>query len=269
MTLNEQIKNTVLKNLDENSGDLDGELINSIRLLAKWRALLIQRKFLLETGNVVLSGPVKGLEFLENSAEGCHVPKLLGTYEQPLHIELYRIIHESYDNLLCVGAAEGYYAVGLLRAMPDTNVIAYDSSHHAQKSCTELAKKNGLLHRIDIRGTINHSELEKPIPGKTVIICDIEGDEILLLDPTKAPALKDYDIVVECHECFIPRITEVLTARFELTHSITKIADHGSRKITEAPNWFAEMSHLDQLIAMWEWRSGPTPWLIMRANSSP
>jgi hypothetical protein len=25
-----------------------------------------------------------------------------------------------------------------------------------------------------------------------------------------------------------------------------------------------ELSHMDRLLAIWEWRSGPTPWLVMR-----
>jgi len=26
------------------------------------------------------------------------------------------------------------------------------------------------------------------------------------------------------------------------------------------------LAHLDQLLAVWEWRSGPTPWLVMKAH---
>jgi hypothetical protein len=26
------------------------------------------------------------------------------------------------------------------------------------------------------------------------------------------------------------------------------------------------LAHLDQLLATWEWRSGPTPWLVMKAK---
>ena len=29
------------------------------------------------------------------------------------------------------------------------------------------------------------------------------------------------------------------------------------------PDWMESLSDLDRLIALWEWRSGPTPWLWM------
>jgi len=34
------------------------------------------------------------------------------------------------------------------------------------------------------------------------------------------------------------------------------------------PSWFNNLSHLDQLLATWEWRAGPTPWLVMKAKES-
>jgi hypothetical protein len=30
------------------------------------------------------------------------------------------------------------------------------------------------------------------------------------------------------------------------------------------PAWLQELAHLDQLLAVWEWRAAPTPWLVMR-----
>ena len=267
MNLSEQIKDSIVKHLTAESVETGVGLVDSIRLLAKWRALLLQNAMLESGQEVVLSGPVKGLKVLERSAEGCHVPKLLGTYEQPLHNELYRIISEPYDNLLCVGAAEGYYAVGLSRVMPQTKIFAYDSNPKARQSCARLAEINGVLDRLVISETLTHIELQETLPGKTLMICDIEGGERALLDPTKAPALASYDMIVEAHDCFVPGISDLLASRFKKSHSVTKILDYGTRHVTDAPLWFTEMSHLDQLIAVWEWRSGPTPWLIMRTDS--
>ena len=33
------------------------------------------------------------------------------------------------------------------------------------------------------------------------------------------------------------------------------------------PDWLMASNHLDQLLAVWEWRLGPTPWLVMRPKS--
>ena len=39
------------------------------------------------------------------------------------------------------------------------------------------------------------------------------------------------------------------------------------RRLNQPPGWFNQLAHLDQLLAVWEWRSGPTPWLVMKARS--
>jgi hypothetical protein len=37
---------------------------------------------------------------------------------------------------------------------------------------------------------------------------------------------------------------------------------HGGRDV-ELPEFFQQLGHLDQLLAVWEWRTGPTPWAVM------
>jgi hypothetical protein len=35
-------------------------------------------------------------------------------------------------------------------------------------------------------------------------------------------------------------------------------------KRADFPEWMQGQPHLDQLLAIWEWRVQPTPWLVMR-----
>lgn len=97
-------------------------------------------------------------------------------------------------------------------------------------------------------------------------MCDIEGNELELLDPLISPALKFMDLIVESHDCFNSTSTETLLSRFKDSHYITLIEDNGQRILSNAPKWFLNLTHLDQLLATWEWRSGPTPWLIMKSK---
>ncbi len=53
-------------------------------------------------------------------------PMLLGTFEQELFDVISRIIEVKPKTIVNVGCAEGYYAVGLSRALPETNVIAFE-----------------------------------------------------------------------------------------------------------------------------------------------
>ena len=241
-------------------------LNNALRLLSKWRSVLIQNTLLEKEGTRVLQGPLEGLDFIEQSAEGCHIAKLLGCYEQLLHPYISDAITKGYTVVLNIGCAEGYYAVGLARAMPRARSLAFDTNPKAQAACKQLAAKNGVSDRVTVGGLFSPSDFADYVDESTLVFCDIEGAELELLDPALAPALESMDLIVESHECLRDGITDKLIARFSSTHDIQLITDNGSRQLDNAPYWFKQMSHLDQLLATWEWRSGPTPWLVMTAK---
>jgi SAM-dependent methyltransferase len=243
-------------------------LNNALRLLSKWRSVLIQNTLLQQQGTVVMQGPLAGLDFLQQSAEGCHIAKLLGCYEQPLQPFIEAAIATNYPTILNVGCAEGYYAVGMAKRMPNTRVLAYDLNPRAQETCQALAEKNGVTERIQIGALFKPEDFAAYVDQKVLVLCDIEGAEKALLDPASAPALKGMDIIVESHECLIPGITQLLTDRFKDSHQITLVQDDGQRQLHNPPQWFVNLAHLDQLLATWEWRSGPTPWLVMRAKGA-
>lgn len=244
------------------------QLNNALRLLSKWRSVLIQNTLLQQQGTVVMQGALQGLDFLPQSAEGCHIAKLLGCYEQPLQLYIERAIHKQYATVLNIGCAEGYYAIGLALRMPKTRVLANDLNPNAQKICTALAVKNKVADRVSIGGLFTPADFSAYAGQDVLLMCDIEGAERELLDPEVAPALKGMDIIVESHECLIPGITQLLIERFKATHDITLVQDDGQRQLVRPPEWFLSLAHLDQLLATWEWRSGPTPWLVMKPRSS-
>ena len=245
--------------------DVSNEKLNqSLRLMCKWRSVLIQNTLISQEGTSIRRGPFSGMEFLEKSAEGCHVAKLLGTYEQPLHEHIDWVVKQPYRKIINIGCAEGYYAVGLAMRMQQTKVLAFDIDLKAQESCQYLAKKNKVSDRLVINGELKQNDLTDDLLSDAIMFCDIEGAELDLLDPSKAPAIRFVDIVVESHECLVPGITEKLKERFNESHNIVEIQDDGLRTIEKPPKWFAGLSHLDQLLATWEWRSGPTPWLVMK-----
>lgn len=217
-------------------------------------------------GTVVMEGPLRGLDFLPQSAEGCHVAKLLGCYEQPLSPFIEQAIQAAYPIILNIGCAEGYYAVGMARRMTDTQVLAFDLNPDAQKTCRALAEKNGVSDRVRVGALFKPEDFAGYSDRKVLVMCDIEGSERDLLNPEAAPALKGMDIILESHECLVPGITQLLIGRFSATHEIVVVQDNGQRQLQNAPPWFNNLAHLDQLLAVWEWRSGPTPWLVMKAR---
>ena len=246
--------------------DEEGQLNNGLHLLSKWRSVLIQNTWLQSQGTEVFHGPLIGLDFLRQSTEGCHLAKLLGSYEQPLQPFIEAAIQAQYSLILNIGCAEGYYAVGMARRMPATRVLAFDLDLNAQRVCTELIAKNKVTDRVTVGALFKPADFAQHMGQKVLVLCDIEGAERELLDPVNAPALLGMDVIVESHECLIPGITELLINRFKESHQITLVQDNGQRQLPPMPAWFNNLAHLDQLLATWEWRSGATPWLVMKAN---
>jgi len=268
-SINSQIEKQLQSILSQVAGDNASEqarLNNALRLLSKWRSVLIQNTLLKLQGTVVMQGPLAGMDFLPQSAEGCHIAKLLGCYEQPLQPFIENAITSAYPIILNIGCAEGYYAVGMARRMPNTQVLAFDLNHTAQEVCAILAKKNSVSDRVKVGALFKPEEFETYRNQKVLVLCDIEGAEKDLLNPDNAPALKGMDIIVESHEGLLPGITQTLIDRFKATHQIALIQDNGQRQLKDAPQWFNNLAHLDQLLATWEWRSGATPWLVMKAR---
>jgi hypothetical protein len=270
-SINAQVQKQLQSLLSQTTSDHGAEQVqlnNALRLLSKWRSVLIQNTLLQQQGTIVMQGPLQGLDFLPQSAEGCHIAKLLGCYEQPLQPFIEQAIQKQYATVLNIGCAEGYYAVGMALRMPHTRVLAHDLNPKAQEVCSALAVKNKVADRVEVAGLFIPADFAAYAAQDVLLMCDIEGAERELLDPAAYPALQSMDIIVESHECLIPGITQLLIDRFKDTHNITLVQDDGQRQLVKAPAWFNNLAHLDQLLATWEWRSGPTPWLVMKPKSA-
>jgi len=233
----------------------------ALRQLAKWRSKLLDNTLVARSGRKVLSGPFAGLDYTVTSAEGALAARLLGVYEASLHPVIEEIVARAPELVIDVGCAEGYYAVGLARRLPGARIRARDSNPAAQEKCRKLSQDNGVATQVDVGGTLDHDDLAVCTEQPTVLICDIEGAEIDLLDPSRAPALAEAAILVECHDTFRPGLTDTLAARFAPTHAVTRI--DRSLSPTPLPAWTEALSDLDRLLLLWEWRGGPTPWLWM------
>ena len=266
MNLHTRVKKHVINDLLLETDDDVETLNNTLRLLSKWRSILIQNTYLKMEGPTVFSGPLSGLHFITESSEGCHLAKLLGTYEQPIHNHLRDLAEIEYEQIISIGCAEGYYAVGLTRLFPHAVSLAYDTDPTARHKCEALALLNNVQDKVKIHSDFLPDDFKQFKDRRALVICDIEGQEISLFNENTVPSMSGIDIIIESHECFNPAATDTLVARFSETHLISVVKDNGCRTLTNMPAWFEDMSHLDQLLSIWEWRAGPTPWLVMRSK---
>lgn len=250
----------VVKGMLEGSPSVE-TLNQALRHLSKWRAQIVSNTLKNRESTNVLSGPFKGMNYSVPASEGSRSARLIGAYEASLHPVIEAIIARAPEVIVDIGSAEGYYAVGMARRLPNARVLARDADPKAQALCQKLAEKNGVSDRVKVGGLFAHADFALCETAKTVVICDIEGAEAELLDPVAAPGLVHADILVECHPGVAPGVVERLTSRFAATHRVTRI----DRVLDDSglPKWMEELSDFDRLIALWEWRVGPTPWLMM------
>ena len=153
----------------------------------------------------------------------------MGSYEESIQDWIKEIIEcKHYETILDIGCAEGYYACGFAIKMPKTNIIGYDIDEEARNNSMELKKLNDLTN-VDIKEECTHEELNLRSKKNTLVFCDIEGYEKVLLDPIEVPNLRFVDLLIESHDCFVPNITEELIRRFYDTHTIRIIVDYPYR----------------------------------------
>jgi hypothetical protein len=198
----------------------------------QWRRRRTERRLLRISSRLaehyqqtVAAGPFKGMHYVTEAFCGGYAPKLLGCYEAELHPVIDAILRRPYVNIVDVGTAEGYYAVGLARHFPRSHVWGFELVPHARELCAELARLNGVADRVHLQGACDAAALNSlPLGSGSLLICDCEGAEIDILDPLAAPALTLCDLLVEMHDCYNPLITPTLLARFGETHDCTLVS---------------------------------------------
>jgi hypothetical protein len=203
---------------------LHGVLSRTAKLVF-WKMCFPGRISLFPAGVRIVSGPFQGLRYSVQSQGSYHSCKILGTYEKELHSIINSIQAAEYDTLIDIGAAEGYYAIGLACTSSIKNVIAFEAEQKGQALMTEIAKKNKLKTPIDVRGRCEMADLQLLLEtsGLTIIICDVEGYEAGLLDPSLVAGLRRVSMLVEIHDSMRPGTGDLLKRRFQSTHSVASV----------------------------------------------
>jgi hypothetical protein len=217
-------------------------------------------------GSTVRRGPFEGMRYLDGMERTSVdlVGKVSGTYERELHPSVTRWLSQSPSLILNVGCAEGYYAVGLARSLPQSRVVAYDISAEARAQCAEMARIND-VRNVEIESECTPTTLAAIDTADVALLCDCEGYEKTLLDPRLVPALRLWRIIVELHDAIDPSIGKTITERFEPSHEIKSIpsAPTDSTGLAE----FDFMSPRQRRAALTE-RPTAMSWLDMRPRAA-
>jgi hypothetical protein len=220
--------------------------------------------FVTANGLEVTNGPFAGMKYIPGleRTTGALVAKLLGAYEQELHATVEALVESRASQLIDVGSAEGYYAVGFARRMPDVTVYAFDIDAGARASCNQLAALNEVASRVLVRGACTPADLAEFPPEDVVLFCDCEGYERTLLDPQAAPVLRHWTILVELHDVIDPSISATIRSRFAPTHQFELIG--GERRNPDEYPALGSLSRRERSAVLSEYRPALMSWALMR-----
>jgi hypothetical protein len=194
------------------------------QLRSQWRVL---RRILnkLPDSKRVSQGPFEGMGYFPLASSRTTLPMLLGTYECELNPAIEKICAAGCDRIIDIGAAEGYYAVGMALRNPGVPLVCFEMNASVRYYLRRLARRNGVRQRLRILGECTPEALESALEGasRPAVICDCEGAEDLLLDPVPVPSLRRALILVETHEGMVDGVEVHLQERFAATHQIEVI----------------------------------------------
>ena len=190
----------------------------------------LSRTIFARLGGVVRYGSFAGLRWLDNPRWGRSEQgvMLLGLYEQEVLTNLVDA-PAHYRVFVDVGAADGYYAVGLLHNGKVERSVAFELAPEGQQAIKLLAAENGVADRITVLGAASDRFVEDLaeqgiVSNETMFLIDIEGAEFRILTEEVFASLKDSLIIVETHAHIYPdpqTQLERLIQNASKTHTVT------------------------------------------------
>jgi hypothetical protein len=225
----------------------------------------ITRAYVAEYGLTVRGGPFTGLRYrrVDVSHVTTLVPKLMGSYERELHDPLERLLGSRPSIVANAGCADGYYAVGLARLLPEATVHAFDLEPSWRRICRRVAQTNGVAERVAVGERLDAATLGRmPLAGALVVI-DCDGCEDGLFEAETVAALERAAVVVETHDTIVPGVTDRLIERFGATHE-AQVIDAEPRWISEFPELEAlsDVDYVDRELGIAEFRPRQR-WLVL------
>lgn len=219
---------------------------------------------------IVLNGPFKGMIYPSyDSAGSAFYPKLIGSYEKELHSDIEKLLSKGYSELVDVGCAEGYYAVGLALMDKNLKVYAYDIDDRARLLCKKMAEANGVLSRVTINSILDEDALaEFNFTGKGLIICDAEGFESKLFTSKSLQNIKHCDLIIETHDFMNLSISSTLQELFKETHHIKVIQSVDDVQKVKYYNYpfLSSISLDDKKKLLAEKRPSIMEWLVLESK---
>lgn len=221
--------------------------------------------------NTVQRGPFKGLKY-PAGRHHARFQKVIASYENEILPFIASVIKNGKcTDIVNVGGCDGYYAVGLAYAIPDVPVTVFETKSELHASIKSFAELNSVDQRLSLHGKCTTGSLSKISVGQApFLLCDVEGAEVELLDPTRVGWLTNAIILLEIHALQGEHIPDSISQRFNQSHSIVAVGSM-PRDFSSYPEVADLPSHAVHLL-LDEERPSPQTWYFMEPKqlvSSP
>jgi predicted RNA methylase len=215
----------------------------------------------------VQAGPFAGMKYPPDRIADidASATKLLGTYELEIAWVFERALKSNVTTFLDIGCADGYYAVGMAYASPTITTYAYDLASSARELCAATAVASGAEGRVRIAKCFRRETLANLAVEEALVLCDIEGGEVELLDSRVAAALRCCVVVVEVHESQRRGAGARLREVFATTHDVITVAQ---RPRVDIPGPLESWSAAERTVALSEFRDPDLHWLVFEPRSA-
>lgn len=157
--------------------------------------------------STVAYGPFAGLKLDTNSWWGAadRGSMLLGLYESEV-LSWMDSARSGRSILIDLGAADGYYAIGALKAGWVERAYCFEMSEAGRTAIQQNADANGVGDRVTILGTATSSFVDDLVRihgvdiSQCLVLIDIEGAEFDVLTSQTLASLSSAAVVIELHE---------------------------------------------------------------------
>ena len=153
---------------------------------------------------IVQNGVFKGLKINKDISwgKGDIASKIYGLYENNVQDILKKI---NKPILIDIGSADGFFAVGCLHSGLSKFCYAFDQSLISQKALLKTAQINNVSKRLSIHGKVTSKNFISSLPteldfSRSVIICDIEGEEYNFLNNNILSLCQKANFIIEIHK---------------------------------------------------------------------
>jgi len=163
----------------------------------------IARQLFNEADGIVDRGSFKGMLLSKNIHWGKAdvAAKIYGLYESEM---LDSIEGKVFDSLVNLGAADGYYPIGMLMKKIVKHAYCFEENPLGTKYINENAKLNHLDDGISMYGRADskfHNQLPEGVAGgNNLLLCDIEGGEFDLFTDEVINAFSRSTFIIEIHD---------------------------------------------------------------------